>query len=249
MTMSNSALKLQKSNDSVDLPWDMEVDSFIKNITKNVLRMQIFLLLYIHRELYVTQISNKLNKNKATVSRHLNAMEKEGVLEAKELSDNRNLKRKYYRLSLKKFYAILPKSLSYQINEELLHSDKRLKLFAKFIEIFKSLKTLVSKGFDVVEPMIDTLEKKLKNLDTANEEFIRLTSFIFPERMLHFEPVLISKERVTEANELYKEYISKLREIRAKGIENKEENSILMFHMMVPLKDILESDAIKTHDE
>lgn len=225
--------------------WDLRVDAFVKSITKNVLRMQIFLLLYINPELYVIEISNKLNKSKATVSRHLNTMEKEGVLESREVPDKRNVKRKYYRLPIDKLKAILPEYFSYELNNQPLNSDKRLKLYSKSIEILKSLKTLVAKGFDIIQPLIDSMENKLGNIESVDEEFNRYAQFLFPERMIHFEATLISKERVAKANALYYEYWSKLHEIREDGKKNDEESSILIFHSILPLRDILEHDQKK----
>jgi len=243
--MPDSTHNSSKSKDLIDPSWDLRVDSFIKSITKNVLRMQIFLLLYINPELYVTEISNKLNKSKATVSRHLNAMEKEGVLKSREVPDKRNVKRKYYGLPKDKLKAILPEHLPYELNEQFLDSDKRLKLYSKFIEILKSFKVLVTKGFDVVQPLINSMEGKLGDIESVDKEFNRFASFLSPERMILFETVSISKERVAEANALYDEYRARLYEIREEVKKNDEEDSILIVHSMVPLKDILEGNAKK----
>ena len=233
----------------MDSSWDLRVTSIIRNITKSSLRMRIFLLLYINPELYITEISNKLNKSKATVSRHLNALEEEGVVERREVPDERNIIRKYYSLSKEKLEAILPKDISDEYNSHFSDPAKRLKLYAKFIEIIRSLKLLFSKGFDIVQPLIDAMAKKNGDIEFVDKELVRYAAFLFPHRMIHFKPILVSKARIAEVNALYDEYWSKLRQIREDGKKNNEEGSILIVHSILPIRDILETNAGKFDDE
>jgi len=222
--------------------WELKVTAFIKSITANPLRMRIFLLLYINPELYVTEISNILRKSKATVSRHLRVLKEEGVVRCKEVPDKKNIKKKYYSLNQERLRAILPKNFSDEFDIHISDPKKRLKLYSKLIEIIKSLKTLVSKGFDILEPLIDEMEAKSSDIEKADEEFYTYASYFFPERMIHFEPVLISRERMHKANDLYNEYRKNLRKIQIDGRKNNEKDSILIIHSVYPLRDMLERD-------
>ncbi|MBD3352649.1 MAG: ArsR family transcriptional regulator, partial [Candidatus Lokiarchaeota archaeon] len=61
-----------------------KAEDIVKKIVKHPLRMLIFLLLYIYPELNVTEVSKKLNRSKATVSRHLKAMKNDEILKVRE---------------------------------------------------------------------------------------------------------------------------------------------------------------------
>jgi len=221
----------------------LSLNAFVKSVTKNVLQMQIFLLLYISKEMYATEISKKLNKSKATVSRHLNAMEKEGLLEVRTVPQKSGPKRKYYRLVTHPLNEIIPESYSVENLVDFLNPRERIKMYRKFVEVLKSLHILFSKGFDIVKPLIGSMDDSLSSIATADKEFARYFSCFFPNRMIHFESILLSKERIAEANALYDEYWSKIVALRDKSKQLGEEDSIVMANFILPLRDLIERSA------
>ena len=98
-------------------------------------------------------------------------------------------------------------------------------------------------GVDIVKPLIASMDGSLSSIEAADKEFARYFSYLFPSRMIHFESVLLSRERLEEANALYAEYWSKILALRAKAKQGGEEDSIVMANFMLPLRDLIERSA------
>ena len=74
----------------------LDRELLVYKIIKHELRTRIFLLLFLYPELNVSEIARKLNASKATVSRHLIEMQKDGGLEHRK--EKTQGIPKYYRL-------------------------------------------------------------------------------------------------------------------------------------------------------
>ncbi len=236
---------------------EIDINSFVKSVTKTVLRMRIFLLLYLHqnKELYVSEISEILKKSKATVSRHLDAMENEGVLVSSLIPNNKKVNKRYYKLSIQRLDSIIPEDLMNIAPENFNDDVYRMKFYFKIIEIMKSMKVLITTGFDIIDPFLETLENGLKHMEykdlnkgiykekdfaKADDKFSKLMPMIFPDKTLYFDEVLLSKNSLKEVDLLYKEFIKKLKDLSKHSKDSGEEKSILFISSMIPLKKFLE---------
>lgn len=236
---------------------EIDINSFVKSVTKTVLRMRIFLLLYLHqnKELYVSEISEILKKSKATVSRHLDAMENEGILISSLIPNNKKVNKRYYKLSIQRLDSIIPEDLMNIAPENFNDDVYRMKFYFKIIEIMKSMKVLITTGFDIIDPFLETLENGLKHMEykdlnkgiykekdfaKADDKFSKLMPMIFPDKTLYFDEVLLSKNSLKEVDLLYKEFIKKLKDLSKHSKDSGEEKSILFISSMIPLKKFLE---------
>lgn len=214
----------------------------VNDIVKHPLDLQIFLILFLYEELNVTEISKKLNRSKATVSRHLKQMQEDGILVSQEKKAKGKINPLYYKLPKDTLYKI-KRSSSQPINfKELLQPEKRLNFYRQSLGMIKSIVTLMINGMDLVNPIIQAMESKLTDIDTADETFGYFASY-FKEGKLKLDPIVISEEQLGDALEFYKEYLDKLRKLRDKSEKNNEQKSLLIVNNILPLKDLLEFDV------
>lgn len=219
----------------------------VNKIVQHPLRMEIFLLLFLYDELNVTEISRKLNRSKATVSRHLRAMQDDRILKSQERKAKGKINPLYYRLPKDTLYKI-KKSSSQEIDfKELLDPDKRMKFYRKALGMIKSIVTLMISGMDLINPIIESMEEQLMDIDTADETFGYFASYLKQEK-LKLDPIVISEEKLDEAVSLYKEYQLKLRSLRDRSEDDNEQKSILIINSIMPLKDLLEFDISEIED-
>ena len=101
---------------------------------------------------------------------------------------------------------------------------------------------VIKNGFDLFQPLIESLENNFDEIEKADAE-IGL-KFFYPTLKINFDPIIISEERLPEANKLYIEFREKLLKLRDEGEKNKEQKSMVVLHTLIPLKDILTLDFL-----
>jgi len=241
---------------------NLKAYSFIEKITSHPLKFSIFILLYIYHELNVSEISKKLNKSKATVSRHLIELEKNKILVSRLENSIGKINPKYYSLPREVLYLIKSSTRASLDNEKnyfnsltiknkvLANFDKVLKHEELKFEFYKSIflkiklfAILIKNGIKILEPYLNVLESKLSNLNDSERVFINLLKM--QNLKLNFDVILIDEELIEEIRKLYREFLIKIYSIIDKNIQIKNgkknsSKSILFLNAFIPLKEIIE---------
>ena len=226
-------------------PYNLSITKIQKNIIKSIvkpkIRLKIFLLLFLDdSELNVSQISKKINEPKSTISRHLKKLEMAGILESQEIQTRGKINPKFYRLNRKNLYNI-EQHKKVDINS-LSNPKKRLNYYKQSIFLIKSLYYFLLNGFDLFQPLIESLEKKFDTLKTSDADQKFGLKYLYPKLKLDFDPIIISEERLDEFHSLYQDFREKLIKIRDKGNKRNENKSMVVLHTLIPLKDLLTLD-------
>ncbi|MHA1300406.1 MAG: helix-turn-helix domain-containing protein [Candidatus Helarchaeota archaeon] len=229
-----------QKKESVSFDVILQQKKLVENIVKPKIRLILFLILYLYDELNVTQISKLIKKNKTTVSRHLREMEKDEVVISREIQTKGKINPKFYRLNIEKLYNIEQHKKVDLLT--ILDSKARLQKYKQGISLASSLFNIIKNGFDLFQPIIESLERNFDEVEKADKE-IGL-KFFYPTLKINFDPIIISEERLPEANKLYVEYRKKLIKLRDEGEKNNEQKSMVVLHTIIPLKDILTSDFL-----
>jgi DNA-binding transcriptional ArsR family regulator len=240
-SINKDANDIQKLTESFTEAGDM-----VRNIVKHPLRMLIFLLLYMYPSLNVTEISKKLNRSKATVSRHLKAMEEEKILVSHEEKTQGKYSPKIYQLPKSTLYIIKNSSRPQKDSQKLagignisklFDSNLRLSIYRDVLELIRSFSLLISNGFSIVAPYLEIMEKRLNNIDEADDTFIPMLMGVGGG--LDFDSILISESKLPEIKQIYKEFIDKVYKVIDSEPAD-ELRSIVMINAFLPLKDVLE---------
>ncbi len=234
---------------------EIDVSILIESVTKNPLRIQIFLLLYLNidKDLNVTEISTKLNKSKATVSRHLKAMFDEGILESGEIQAKGKINPKYYRLPKETLYLLMPSSKSKPVDINLFKDPNlRLDLFKRMLFSAQSMITLATKSMEMIQTTLKGIEEELEEKTaqkTIDDLFLKYKEYFIPRSKLKFNPIPISDKSFKKVNKLYDEFISKVYDIRDESKEKGEPSSIIVMNSLMSLDGFLEFVSYKKEKE
>ena len=223
----------------------------INRITKPRVRLKIFLALYLYKEMYVTEMAKLLKMDKNTISRHLNKMSKEGILQYREEKIKGRIDRKYFKLTedylfdidqyrelmdfdhpiLKVFQDKSPKQKSNFIEKQI-----KIAAFREFYNLTGSIMQFIMNGFELYKATLDSFEDKLDDLDFLENLF---GNFFKSPRKIDFYPIFIAENQLEEANELIDEFSEKLLKLRKKGDDNGEQRSFAVLSSIIPMADML----------
>lgn len=218
----------------------------IRNIVKHPLRILIFLLLYMYPSLNVTEISKKLNRSKATVSRHLKAMEEDGILISHEEKTYGKYSPKIYQLPKSTLYTIKNSSRPQNDNRsekiianisKFFNPNLRLNIYRNVLELIRTFYLLISNGFEIVTPYLEIMERRLNNIDSADDTFIPLLMGVGGS--LDFDAIMVSESKLPEIKTIYKNFKEKVYKI-IDSESTESPRSILMLNVFLPLNDVLE---------
>ncbi|MHA1339110.1 MAG: ArsR/SmtB family transcription factor [Promethearchaeota archaeon] len=239
------------NNDQLEiLNQSIRAYKIVEKITEHPLRLSIFILLYIYNELNVSEISKKLHKSKATVSRHLKELEKSGILKSRSEKTKGKINPKYYRLPKEILYLIkestrknielnednnlIPKNM---LDNQLLRENIDAQVYKSVLLRVKSIATLIKKGFFLIDLYIKVLEEKINNPIASKEIFTKIIEMF--KNKLNFDAILIDENSLTEVKKLYKEFLKEIYNISDKN-NSSNSKSILMINTFLPLKEIIE---------
>jgi DNA-binding transcriptional ArsR family regulator len=192
-----------------------ESSLILDKILKNELRLNIFLLLRLYDELNVTQVSNYLNRSKATVGRHLKAMKNAKILECEEKESNRTINPIYYRIpeSINNYlYYEKPPELRGNIQEKIkkLKTTKKKIVQKKYKKEFLVL-NIVSKIFkhsiSLLRPLIEHLNNKL---DEEELDIDYLSKYLLYDNHISLWVQTLSEDVLDEFYELKYEFKKKV---------------------------------------
>lgn len=188
-------------------------------INKHKIRSEIWAILDLHIELNVTQITHYLEQSKTTVARHLNLMERDGLLISRkpEKTIKGRIPPKLYRNNPK-----------FKAKEELEEN-----LFKKEINLYRKVSYNIKKLLNYLDPLLDLLESQLDNPEKAKEIYDEYLSFIPSPLFYYFD-----KGRSEALLDIHSEYSLKLEELSLKEIS--PEDAFVGFDIFLPLAALFE---------
>lgn len=220
-----------------DLSVKNEADHEISlhRVLNNDVRLQIFYLLFFYNELNVSEIAQKIHKSKATISRHLNAMEEDHILESRISEYKRSISPKYYHLPIQKMSELLPFE-SRSMRNKPKNSKQRLDFYKKSIEAMRSMLHLTQKGLGLLHPLLNSFENNLGNIESADLIFDKYFLSEF-EKKIDFQTIVISEKNLPEYFKLWYKF---RKEIETLEKQNKGEHSYIVFETVFPFQRLVE---------
>lgn len=208
---------------------------------KNKLRMSIFLLLRLYKELNVTQVSNYLNRSKATVGRHLKAMKKAMILQAQEKESNRTINPIYYSIPdfINKYFEYdKPVEKRGNIEEKLIQlkksAKKTRKKFKNEYTVLQTILKLLEHSISLVNPYMEHLKHKLEEEEL---DIDYLSRYLLIDNHISLWHLPLSEDMLDEFYQIHYEFREKLEKLSQKG-EDKDK-SLLFIDSILPLKELL----------
>lgn len=202
---------------------------------KNKIRMQIFFLLFFYNELNVSDIALKLHRSKATVSRHLIAMEEEGILDSRISQYKRSITPRYYHIPIPKFSELLPFE-SRAIRNLPTNPQDRLAYYKRSINAIRSSLTLTQEGLNLLNPLLDSLESQLTDIHSADRifyEYFRSEN----EKKMDMQTIVISENNLPEYFELWMKFRKDVETLEKK---KRGEHSYMVFETVLPFQKLVE---------
>ena len=160
------ASKGKASQKDKGIETDKISDITLSEVLKSKVRLEIFFLLTVYRELSLTDLSKLANKSKPALHRHLQKLIDSGfVRESKEEKVRGSIKAKYYELVTDMIRQVQP------INREMLRKttdpEKRLELLKDLIKMDRSQYFFANASLDFLKRYTEQLEELIK--DSPND--------------------------------------------------------------------------------
>ena len=199
------------------------------------IRYRILLLLYIYRELSLTEIAEKMKKSKPAIHHHLKKMiEAEVVEESKEIAVRGSIKSKYYRVISHRPPVIKKRDIKTLDVEE---RPRALEYLSKVIR--EGIPEYVN-ALEMINNYADYLEKEATRGNINVDEILNF----FDENDLQYRQVFyLSREEHKRYIKYLEEFESKVENMIKEGRKNKkdlETNPYYVFTAILPIKTLLE---------
>ena len=144
------------------------ITNFIEILSKES-RFKILLYLFAYPELSLSDISDYINKSKATAHRDLKEMISMGIV--KELRQDASTKSKFYCIE-KDFFLSLLRSLSSWDNIEKMKPEERDKIFFLIITMIKNAFFILENSIELTSKYLDFFAKTKENVPIQNTNTI-----------------------------------------------------------------------------
>lgn len=216
----------------------------IRKLFKNDLRMSILLLLRLHERLNVTEVSNYLNKNKATVGRHLKALKKANILRSEEEDTNRTINPLYYSINkqINNFLEYEKSDAQMKNRQENVKNIKEKykknpkfarRAFQREFIVMKTVLKLLQQAIRLLNPFMDQLKEKLED-EELDVDY--LSDYLLIDNHLSLWHFPLSENVLEEFYELHYEFREKVEKLRDKCEGDK---SLIFVDSILPLQELL----------
>ncbi|MFX0210901.1 MAG: ArsR/SmtB family transcription factor [Candidatus Hodarchaeota archaeon] len=192
LTKNNIDIDDNKNNNPKDFVLDVILNSQVRH--------SVFFLLYIYRELSLTDLSHLLDKSKPALHRHLQKMIEAGIItESKEVKVRGSIKAKYYKLVEEITRESIDRK-SRTIRAELLtgkNPEKGKANVKKLLKIERAKFHIVNDSIHLITQLTKRLEEQAELVGDADwEQFLNTSS---SQLTMNFLP--------NEALEVYQRYM------------------------------------------
>lgn len=202
---------------------------------KPEIRQRIFFLLFFYEELNVSEIAHKLHASKATVSRHLLAMEQDHLVESRVSPYKRSITPRFYRLPIPSLMAELPFE-SRAMEKIPKDSAERLEHYEKAVNAIRSSIYLTQKGLNLLHPLLDNLEASLSDIKNADPVFQQYFSSS-TEKKMDFQTIILSENVLPEYFKLWMKF---RKDVEALEKANRTDHSYIVFETVLPFRKLIE---------
>jgi predicted transcriptional regulator len=231
--MEDLSIKNTKNKEGSDFIMDDQIK--FEDLLKNKTRLQIFFLLFFYEELNVSDIAQKIHTSKATVSRHLDAMEKDNILESRISEFKRSITPRYYRLPIEKMMKILPFE-SRSMRNIPKDPESRLIYYKNALNVIRSNLFLIQEGLGLLNPMLNGLENRLTSIENADKVFTDYFSSEL-EKKIDFQTIVISENILPEYYQLWLKFRKDVEKLEK---QKKGDHSYMVFETVLPFKEMVE---------
>ncbi|MBD3214393.1 MAG: winged helix-turn-helix transcriptional regulator [Candidatus Lokiarchaeota archaeon] len=227
---------LSKSNVEKLMENIKEKTEVVKTLN-SLIRIRILILLWAYKEQSINELCEKLGKSWPTVNKHLNIMQKKGLLELREVKSPGPQDKKLFsaREDLIKYTR-----LGFEFLEEL-DPDRILKILLQDVISDEKTLELIQKIFDDLIPYHEELVRKLKDIEPTRDN---LKDF-YKRAHVNYYVETLDEEEFEYYHKRYKEFLEDMEQYKKKrksesGAERKEKPYAAL-HLILPLKKIQEA--------
>ncbi|MGV9171236.1 MAG: ArsR family transcriptional regulator [Promethearchaeia archaeon] len=216
-----------------------KIKKIVDKIFKHELRMKIFLLLRLYDKLNVTEVSKLLNRNKATVGRHLKIMRKHNILVSKEKEAKGKFNPLYYSIS-DTFYEVLALANGSKFPKKS-NVEQSRGYYKISLEVIRGIYKLVKHAISLINPFMEYLNKELEK---ANPDFKELEKYLTLHNQLGLRHFVISEDNLNNFWEIYLRFYEDLEKLESQT-NSTNTKKLLFIDALLPLKDMLEQSGDK----
>jgi len=143
---------------------------------KHNLRFEIWNILQIYNEANVTQISNMVKQSKSTVARHLNLMERDGLILSRKADKTQQGKipPKLFRVNRKLFQIVENSPVNLSPPDD---PSELIEFYKKEIQTHRSAVHIFKLLLDSLNPLLDDFEDHLDDIDAAKDIYEKYFNF------------------------------------------------------------------------
>jgi len=210
---------------------------WIQLIDRHNLRYEIWMILKLHNELNVTEMSHLVKQSKSTVSRVLIQMEEDGLIRSRRAKKKKNegekIPPKFYRINDESREEIIPNI------DELEHSKDPAELRKFYMLKIKNYRNAIynyHKILDLLTPLLNIFEEQLEDIDRANQIY---EMYLSGKNEPWFNILYFNPEYFNKFLDIRLEHLLKLEKL-AREQELNTENAFVYFDASIPLKAIFE---------
>lgn len=210
---------------------------WIELIDKHKLRYEIWMILKLHNELNVTEISHLVKQSKSTVSRVLIQMEKDGLIKSrraeKRKDEGEKIPPKFYRINEEYREKLSPKIDELELTKD---PDELRKFYRLKIRNYRNAIYNYHKLIDLLTPLLNIFEDQLEDIDRANQIH---EMYLSGKNEPWFNILYFDHEHFKNFLDIRLEYLLKLEKL-AREQELNTKNAFVYFDASIPLKAIFE---------
>ncbi len=210
---------------------------WIQLIDKHKLRYEIWMILKLHNELNVTEISHRVKQSKSTVSRVMIQMEKDGLVKSRiakrKKGEGVKIPPRFYRINEEYRENILLNM------EELGHTKDPTELQKFYLSKIKNYRNYIynyHKLLDLLTPLLNIFEDQMDDIERAKKIF---EMYLSGENEPWFNILYFDHEHFKEFLDIRLEYLLKLEKL-ARDQKLNTDNAFVFIDASIPLKAIFD---------
>jgi DNA-binding transcriptional ArsR family regulator len=210
----------------------------LETLFKYDIRIDLLLLLICHPKLNVTEASNLLNRSKATVSRHLRALMKIGLVQRTEVQLKGRINPFYYQI-----HPVIKRQVEFTKLSIPRDDENRIKFYAINLETMELITMVLIKSLPKLSLIYDYLGEQFEKGELKADRLFR--DYLYKKRKVGFNSILINERHLETFYDLYEEFRAKVNRIIRDDEYDEESHTLMFFDAMIPIEDVVRLSAKK----
>lgn len=224
------------------------VENWFSLFGKHNLRWAIWNILQIYNEANVTQISNMVRQSKSTVARHLNLMERDGLILSRKSDKTQQGKipPKLFRVNNKLFQVVENSPVNKPPPDD---PSELIEFYKKEIQTYRAAIYCFKLLLDSLNPLLDDLEDHLDDIDAAKVIYDKYFNFTKLSPMLSYS--YFSDKYYEQFWDAYTEHMQKRSQLLSVQSNDPEvkEREYTYIAAILPIKALVEIYRRKLKEE